>query len=111
MKGIAINRIVKLSLFALCVGIAFPAAVSARDRVIIIERGEGVSPANSNRVPRLKEYKWNADGPILDADGDHAFTYTDVLYRGMSAEEFDAIARDGYIESKGEYNIGEAPRA
>ena len=49
------NRIVKLSLIALCMGIAFPAAVSARDRVIIIEMGGNVSPAAACRARCMRQ--------------------------------------------------------
>jgi thioredoxin reductase len=32
----------------------------------------------------------------------------DVIYRGMSAEEYEASKARGYLESRGDYNIGEA---
>jgi hypothetical protein len=34
------------------------------------------------------------------------FDRDDVIYRGMSAEEFEESVRRGYMESRGEYNIG-----
>jgi hypothetical protein len=33
-----------------------------------------------------------------------------VIYRGMSAEEYQNAMRDGYFESRGDYNIGEGQR-
>jgi hypothetical protein len=33
-----------------------------------------------------------------------------LIYRGISAEEYEAIQKTGRIESKGEYNIGESQR-
>jgi hypothetical protein len=33
-----------------------------------------------------------------------------VIYRGMSAEEYQNAMRDGYFESRGDYNIGDGQR-
>jgi hypothetical protein len=30
-----------------------------------------------------------------------------IIYRGMSAEEFESIKKNGYVESRGDYNIGD----
>jgi hypothetical protein len=45
-----------------------------------------------------------------NADLSNVPTSPDIIYRGMSAGEFDAIQKTGEIRGSGEYNIGEQQR-
>ena len=72
------------------------AKVVLKENVVTIDTGEVVDLSRNNIVPTKGALQIEE---LVEPDDN-------VLYRGMSAEEYRGALDQGYIKSKGDYNIG-----
>jgi hypothetical protein len=61
-------------------------------------------------TPRDTSNPWRVQYDLAPGWSETIPSDPDLIYRGMSWEEWEAISRRGYIESLGDYNIGESQR-